>query len=433
MTESFETDWSRAALEDSSEYSCDTVFEEHFRNIKLDDFSSMWTFVSSLGLDVYNLNVKFEGKFYKVIGLEANTLNHEEAWKIVKQTIVEDSFIYDPLFEAHFDEVISYELSFEAYSKTKMGFVNSEIFEKHFTDAVKSVEFHSDEVKDTKSKSGNRNGLKSLLEARLKRLKQMETYIKTVKENNNVFYECKTCGFKSNYLRKLFYSHVKPKHIVKLKEAKCNKKKKLRNIRIRQESDIERRFICGNLSCSKMFSNKRCRKRHMMSVHRGDLKCKCDHCDKCFRDRLDLMRHLTSKHKETSNYKCSLCAFKSAYKRSLVKHIYRKHKGSNLDPENGNITCDTCGKSFIKKYAMMKHMAAHKAIEIGYRCVFCSCVKLENHVCQFTCSKCERSFNTRADLRAHALAHEKILNVAKYLLKIGNHVDVTDQILDIRY
>ena len=78
-------------------------------------------------------------------------------------------------------------------------------------------------------------------------------------------------------------------------------------------------------------------------------------------------------------------------------------------------------------------MNVPKAIHIGYKCVFCDCDKLENHVCLFSCSKCDRIFKTRAYLNEHVVVHSKIENVTRYLNRIDDHMDLRDQILDIKY
>ena len=261
----------------------------------------------------------------------------------------------------------------------------------------------------------------------------METFIRTYKcsDSNQVTHECRMCGFQSKWLRKLFFNHVKPKHMARSKIQK-GKKRKSKNIKPSKESKIKRTYICEQLDCTSTFADRRSRKRHMKSVHGEILSHDCSHCGKCFRDKLDLERHLNSIHNSIINYSCPLCTFASKYKRSLVRHEQTKHGGSRTN-KDGKLVCDYCERTFTKQYVMTVHMNMHRAIQIGFKCVFCDRDKMENHVCEFSCFECDRNFNMKAHLKEHMKVHSKIDNVSKYLNRIDNHLDLRDQILDSKY
>jgi hypothetical protein len=221
MTNEFEADWDLALSEKATFYASDPAFEAQFIIIAKDfEFSNMWKFVKSLGSDEYNLDRKLEDKFYEVLKengcLECDSFI--KVWDIASKTMIDDTYLDDEMFDD-----LSYRISFEAFFRTKIKFTNSEIFEQNFKDVIGTVERKSETVPSNKSSSGRKNNsLKNLLEQRIKRHKQMETHIKTLKhsDSNNVSYECKICGFQSKWLRKLFFTHVKPEHMAGSKKNK---------------------------------------------------------------------------------------------------------------------------------------------------------------------------------------------------------------------
>ena len=432
----FENDWDLAKSGKARLYNQDQSFERNFLKIGEHlEFSDTWTFASSLDLNDYNLDIKFEATFMNVLK-DTNLIEFNEfdcVWDIVDKTVIDDEFRDRTEFENCFDDY-SYGLLYDAFSKPNVEFVNSEMFENHFKDIVKSAELQKEcEVRSTKSKNG-KNSLKSLLEARIKRLKYMEEHMKTCKDSvsSKVTYVCKTCGLQSRWQRKLFFSHIMPEHIKGSKKTKKKKIKRMKKKQIRIESKVKRIYICENLDCNKTFSNIENRKRHILSIHRENLRFKCSFCNKEFRDRFDRERHVRIKHNKLASYRCPLCSFKTKFKRSLIRHEKIKHEALPFD-KNGKIVCDICKQTFIKQFSMRRHMTKHEAIKIGYECVFCSNVKLENHVCSFLCPNCNRSFNSKVGLGSHLKIHAKLDNIDKCLTRIGDHDDLQNQIKSLMY
>eukprot|EP00092_Neocalanus_flemingeri_P059515 GFUD01071161.1.p1 GENE.GFUD01071161.1~~GFUD01071161.1.p1 ORF type:complete len:243 (-),score=48.34 GFUD01071161.1:550-1278(-) len=232
----FDLDWESVNKEDICVYNIDPVVEDHFKKIGVEfNFNLVWCLARSAGQDYYNLDTKFERNFLN--SLEENSLvvlnEFEEAWEIVQQTIIDDKYRECKLFEEVYNDCFTYELLFCAFSKSKGSFVNSHKFEEHLRDilTLNQPELLEQGVnKFNNPKRSKKNSLKSLLEARLRRQKQMEKYMKTVKDlySGKVIYECKSCNFQSRWQRKLFYSHVIPEHIKSSNEIKQKKKNRKR-------------------------------------------------------------------------------------------------------------------------------------------------------------------------------------------------------------
>ena len=436
MCVNFDDDWARAGWESSGVYRMDRSFEEQFLQVGKDlSFSDLWIFVRSLEPNTYTHDNRFEEIFlYK---MEENNFvdleSFDSTWSAINKTITSETFNDNSVFDDTFFEY-SYGLLFEGFSKHRGKFENSELFENKFEEVKKTVQnelMKESVVSSSKTKSSNKRGLKSLLEMRLKRFKMMEDFMKTVKDSdtNIVTYVCKVCGEKSMWQRKLFYSHIKPKHI----EASKKTTKKMRKCKkVPFESNVSRRYICEDLDCDKTFGNFNTRKRHMLSVHNGTRKFQCSMCKKSFRDKSDQQRHLKQRHHKYTCYKCPMCNFKSKYRNSLSRHQRKQHSPSNFDAQGG-ICCDICKKPFITVLSMRRHMRVHEAIKIGFDCVFCGNVKLENHLCIFVCYKCDRNFNCKSSLNSHLSIHRKLDDISKCINNISDCDELKSQVKSFKF
>jgi len=205
--------------------------------------------------------------------------------------------------------------------------------------------------------------------------------------------------------------------------------------KIRLESKVSRKYICENFECKKVFSKIENRKRHMLNVHKVNVRHKCTICYKHFRDQYNLERHLRIQHSKkkvkTNYYKCPMCSFKTRFKCSLIRHEKAKHQ--SIFNQDGELVCEICKQTFTEKSLIKQHTTIHDAIRIGYNCVFCDSEKLENHICVFRCQNCDRTFNSKALLNSHLKIHDKLDNVTNYLTKIGEHDELKTQILCIKY
>ncbi|KAM9797006.1 uncharacterized protein ACBT44_017321 [Syngnathus typhle] len=102
----------------------------------------------------------------------------------------------------------------------------------------------------------------------------------------------------------------------------------------------------------------------------------CTECGKAFIQRGNLNRHMRT-HNGGKPFACSFCSKSFTRKSDLKVHVQAKHTGEK--PFN----CDICAKKFpVKKYLMI-HMRTHS---------------LDKY---FVCSTCDRNFATKVELEAH--------------------------------
>jgi len=173
----------------------------------------------------------------------------------------------------------------------------------------------------------------------------------------------------------------------------------------------ERPFKCNQ--CEKSFTRNAHLKRHQMINHDGIKqspgKVSCDQCDSTFANPYSLKKHVKRFH-EVKQYTCRQCE-KSFHKRHLLSHHLLEHKGDGFP-----YSCFQCGKSF--KYPM--YLKRHERVHRGYVCEICSSTfekwsDLHHHKASdhtpikstetFICSKCNRSFRSKAFLKQHELIH----------------------------
>ena len=111
-------------------------------------------------------------------------------------------------------------------------------------------------------------------------------------------------------------------------------------------------------------------------------KNECQKCDESFCSENELKKHMNEKHK---SLKCRKCETPAESEKELKKHIKEKHpvevnckvceevfkKNSDLEVhlktfhgEKENHECDQCGKTFVLKWRLKKHMGIHNSAEI---------------------------------------------------------------------
>ncbi|XP_068086385.1 uncharacterized protein [Anabrus simplex] len=100
----------------------------------------------------------------------------------------------------------------------------------------------------------------------------------------------------------------------------------------------------------------------------------CDICNKEFLKALYLYRHL---RKHTGEFTCVRCLAVFARKENLLSHA--------CFASNGAVTCEHCGKRFLHKKLLTRHMAIHTG--------------------KWTCRQCECVFPSRSKLDLHQQDH----------------------------
>jgi KRAB domain-containing zinc finger protein len=118
--------------------------------------------------------------------------------------------------------------------------------------------------------------------------------------------------------------------------------------------------ICGFETKMKTDLNRHKQRKH----HKKTLKCKF--CDYCCRSKERLERHIDSKHQDVGgalSYICSECGKGFIYKNSLTKHLRMDHE------KNTPFNCEHCTKSFVTESVLKWHK---KSVHERVKCDMCN-------------------------------------------------------------
>ena len=142
MTDDFTNDWMLTSGERNIVYSFNAAFETSFRSVgKEFEYEHQWEFIKCLGLKEHNLNTLSEEQFYNTLS-EFGCLDRDSltgVWDIATKSLNIPTYVKSEAFEFQFDD-LSYDYAFSSLTKSKIRFSNSEVFEEHFNDLIKTVE-----------------------------------------------------------------------------------------------------------------------------------------------------------------------------------------------------------------------------------------------------------------------------------------------------
>ncbi|KAK6173640.1 hypothetical protein SNE40_017054 [Patella caerulea] len=114
--------------------------------------------------------------------------------------------------------------------------------------------------------------------------------------------------------------------------------------------------------CDKRFANPYCMVRHIKRVHTGERSFSCLECGKSFVDKGDLTKHMKN-HKGETDLECHICHKVCISKEHLVEHMF-KHNGKN------RYQCSVCQKICKCKSHLDEHFRTHSR-ERPYKCPHC--------------------------------------------------------------
>lgn len=120
----------------------------------------------------------------------------------------------------------------------------------------------------------------------------------------------------------------------------------------------------------------------------------CTFCHKCFRANVHLRIHLAKYHGEAPvelNHTCHVCGKSFVRKGDLTKHL-KIH--SDLRP----FVCDICQKSFARSDKLKQHINSHQG--------------LKPHVC----TVCNKAFTQKVHLKGHLRIHVSANSYSKSIV-----------------
>lgn len=285
---------------------------------------------------------------------------------------------------------------------------------------------------------------------------EMKNLTGCVKRHNAVelgLYTCKFCGKRcctKQTLRKHEGSHEKtqnkppPLIVFGSRDGSLNRKSINQSVSedpSGHSTDIAKELPFKCSICNKTFDQpadlQMCVKKHN-SVENG---VKCETCGKEFRSKSNFSRHKKLYCK--TSFKCSTCnkTYKGQHKANICerKHLAmrlglyqckfefcKKRVGTLIEHQRHELThtrlvepkvkpetqaaCGVCGKRFVQKGSIKKHMMIHEQGEF-----------------RFGCRKCDLKFSSRAEQQSHIQRHDWDEAKHKYYAKLtkdedGNHL-----------
>ncbi|XP_067664152.1 transcription factor IIIA-like [Haliotis asinina] len=178
----------------------------------------------------------------------------------------------------------------------------------------------------------------------------------------------------------------------------------------------ERPFVCSHEGCVKSYSRAAHLKRHVDFTHRDEamdakqeVRCQFKDCDSKFSNPWNLARHVKRKHESPSKYVCPEDGCGKVCKSH--KHLRRHHREHLL----GNpYRCpkENCGKVFSCEAKLKRHQKVHD----GYLCQVPGCQEkfetwslVRKHVAlkhsTLNCPECGKTFLNKFNLKKHLPVH----------------------------
>ena len=173
--------------------------------------------------------------------------------------------------------------------------------------------------------------------------------------------------------------------------------------------------------CDDSFSQEKCTKPHITSVHDKKEPCKRSVCDTSTSEKAKFKKTIEAALEKIKPYKCSICNDSYSSNSQLNVHFTSVHKDENP------FDCKICSKSFVSKQSLYVHISVVHYVKNPYECNVCyrkfsNEHQMSRHIAavhedikQHKCLQCDASFSKSQGLNKHitAIHHGKKLQVSK--------------------
>lgn len=174
----------------------------------------------------------------------------------------------------------------------------------------------------------------------------------------------------------------------------------------------ERPYNCK--TCGNSFKHVSALKRHQV-IHSSEQPFRCNQCDKQFSHSSNLKRHKDNIHIPRKQFKCNICGKLFSHKLSVPRHL-RSHSDSEAlsnPPKSG--TSQTSNRRVSSRNRQVKKSENTQpcTVQIKTKAAVKQCytqsVPLPFNAKTYKCERCDKSFWTRGNLRAHTeVIHNKV-------------------------
>lgn len=222
-------------------------------------------------------------------------------------------------------------------------------------------------------------------------------------------------------------------------------------------------FKCDE--CKKGFSSKETLKIHMRVNHLPTfLGFKCNLCEKIYATNSKLSRHMKTRHHSLGSYICGSCFVKFGTEKALEQHIFnihtpseqkdvykctlcdhtatsqtrmKKHQLIHVDPRQWPFGCVTCGKRFVQKHSLDRHLTIHTGSK-PFNCEICGqafrlAYQVKSHMLihqpdlkPLQCHYCDKAYRDRASYNKHVKSHEHDIAIPDHLIVLETPYDNTE-------
>ena len=173
--------------------------------------------------------------------------------------------------------------------------------------------------------------------------------------------------------------------------------------------------------CDDSFSQEKCTKPHITSVHDKKKPCKRSVCDTSTSEKAKFKKTIEAVLEKIKPYKCSICNDAYSSNSQLNEHFTSVHKDENP------FDCKICSKSFVSKQSLNGHMSVVHYVKNPYECNVCyrnfsnehqmsrHLAAVHEDIKKHKCLQCNASFSKSQGLKKHinAIHHGKKLQVSK--------------------